>query len=159
MDVYSIDKGTDPVHCGRGTSTALVLSYEQMVSKARQLKALQFYVVIFDESHMLKDQKAKRTKVAMELARQATRRILLSGTPALSRPAELYSQAKLVDPGLFPSFMEFAQRYCEGKQGRFGYEAKGATNLEELGAVLQKALMLRWALFEFVFCWLRARGS
>ena len=46
----------------------------------------------------------------------ATRVILLSGTPALSRPLELYTQICAIEPGLFPTFHQFGIRYCAGQQ-------------------------------------------
>ena len=42
--------------------------------------------------------------------------ILLSGTPALSRPMELYTQICAIQPGLFPTFRLFGIRYCAGQQ-------------------------------------------
>jgi SWI/SNF-related matrix-associated actin-dependent regulator 1 of chromatin subfamily A len=75
----------------------------------------------------------------------ATRVLLLSGTPALSRPAELFNQIKAVSPDLFRNFVSFAVRYCDGRQGRFAFEAKGATNTEELAAILEKTIMIRFA--------------
>lgn len=49
--------------------------------------------------------------------RQAAKRvILLSGTPAMSRPAELYTQILAVRPTLFPRFHDFGVRYCCAKQ-------------------------------------------
>lgn len=42
--------------------------------------------------------------------------ILLSGTPAMSRPSELYTQILAVRPTLFPRFHEFGIRYCDAKQ-------------------------------------------
>ena len=53
---------------------------------------------------MLKDMKAKRTKSAIALAKKATRVIMLSGTPALSRPAELFSQIRIINDRLFTNF-------------------------------------------------------
>ena len=51
------------------------------------------------------------------LSLQAARRvILLSGTPAMSRPSELYTQVLAVRPTLFPRFHEFGLRYCNAKQ-------------------------------------------
>ena len=47
---------------------------------------------------------------------QARRVILLSGTPALSRPNELFAQVSAVDPQNFPKFHDFGVRYCEGKK-------------------------------------------
>ncbi|CAD5214209.1 unnamed protein product [Bursaphelenchus okinawaensis] len=142
-EVHVIEKGSDPIPVTRSTRTAIIMSYDQMAIRYKKLVEHKLYVVIFDESHMLKDQKAKRTKAALELARTCQRRILLSGTPALSRPVELYSQMRIIDFKLFPKFKDFAERYCDGKQGKYCYEARGATNLEELGAILEKSVMIR----------------
>ena len=49
---------------------------------------------------------------------KAYRVILLSGTPALSKPQELFPQISAVDKKLFPKFHEFGVRYCDGKQVR-----------------------------------------
>ena len=46
----------------------------------------------------------------------AKRALLLSGTPALSRPAELYTQVAAVDMSLNISFVDFGIRYCNGKK-------------------------------------------
>lgn len=81
--------------------------------------------------------------MATELGKKATRVILLSGTPALSRPIELLTQIQIVNPVIFPRFMEFAMRYCDGRQGRWNFEAKGATNTNELSAILEKTIMIR----------------
>ena len=42
--------------------------------------------------------------------------ILLSGTPAMSRPAELYTQILAVRPTFFPQFHTFGLRYCGAKR-------------------------------------------
>ena len=65
-----------------------------------------------DESHFIKDAKAQRTKAVVPLLKAARRAICLTGTPALSRPVELYSQVEALRPNVFPKFNEFAQRYC-----------------------------------------------
>uniref|UniRef100_A0A8R1DIZ3 SWI/SNF-related matrix-associated actin-dependent regulator of chromatin subfamily A-like protein 1 n=1 Tax=Caenorhabditis japonica TaxID=281687 RepID=A0A8R1DIZ3_CAEJA len=141
--IFIVDKGSDPLPDVRTSNTVAIMSYEQMVLKMDVLKREKYRTIIFDESHMLKDGKARRTKVATELSRIATHVILLSGTPALSRPAELFTQIRLIDHKLFTNFTEFAVRYCDGKQGRFCFEAKGCTNSEELAAIMFKRLMIR----------------
>ena len=60
-------------------------------------------MVILDEAHFIKDYKTARYKSSEKIARKAKRLILLSGTPALSRPIELYSQISLIAPKLFRS--------------------------------------------------------
>ena len=54
-----------------------------------------------DESHCLKNDKSARTKAAEPLMKSSRRLIMLSGTPALSRPMELYSQVSALQPRMF----------------------------------------------------------
>ena len=69
-----------------------------------------FFIIIIiiiicqDESHMLKNFKSARYKAASPLIKRAKRVILLSGTPALSRPCELYTQIKSVEPNFYPKW-------------------------------------------------------
>lgn len=55
-----------------------------------------------DESHFLKSSKSARTQAARKLLTNARRVLMLSGTPALSRPIELYPQISAINPKLFP---------------------------------------------------------
>lgn len=91
---------------------------------------------------MLKNFKTKSTIVAIRLAEQAKRVVLLTGTPALSRPSELYTQLQMIDPAFF-NFKEYSIRYCAGKQSKFGWDASGQSNLHELNVVLGRKFMIR----------------
>jgi hypothetical protein len=51
-----------------------------------------FSVVCLDESHFIKDGSAQRTKATVPLVREARRALLLTGTPALNKPKEVYQQ-------------------------------------------------------------------
>uniref|UniRef100_A0A8D8PLE3 SWI/SNF-related matrix-associated actin-dependent regulator of chromatin subfamily A-like protein 1 n=1 Tax=Cacopsylla melanoneura TaxID=428564 RepID=A0A8D8PLE3_9HEMI len=81
----------------------VITSYDLMSKISKQLKSIRFNIVIADESHFLKSTKANRTRVGVDLIKSARRCILLSGTPALSRPIELYSQINAIDPKFFPN--------------------------------------------------------
>ncbi|ALC40055.1 Marcal1 [Drosophila busckii] len=140
-----------PLHCIQvlansqiyfGDAKVLITSYNMMERYMDKLLQRKFGFVIFDESHTLKNSKAKCTTVAKRLTDQAKRVILLSGTPALSRPLELFTQLQLVD-SRFMNFMEFTSRYCDGKQNQFGWDANGQSNLEELRAILILKYMIR----------------
>jgi SWI/SNF-related matrix-associated actin-dependent regulator 1 of chromatin subfamily A len=134
------------------------MSYDLMSMRLDELRRNAFYALIFDECHMLKERTSKRTKAADNLAvttrqspvhvelffplqKRASRLLMLSGTPALSRPVELYSQIRMLDPRIFPNFKEYALRYCEGRQGRWGFEAKGQSNPLELKAVMNRIMI------------------
>jgi SWI/SNF-related matrix-associated actin-dependent regulator of chromatin subfamily A-like protein 1 len=81
-------------------------------------------VVIADESHSLKSGVSKRCKLLQPVLKKAKRCILLSGTPMLSKPIELYPQICCVAPKLFPNKREFCVRYCNGRDMPWGFEAK-----------------------------------
>ena len=76
----------------------------------------------------------------------ARRSILLTGTPALARPIELFTQAHALQPTIFKNRHSFAQRYCDRKQGPFGVDDTGASCLTELHLLLEVHFC--------VLCWL-----
>lgn len=104
-----------------------VLSYwKDVLIKARPA------VVIMDEAHFAKNHKAQRSKAAHEICKVIERVILLTGTPVTNRPAELFPLVNMVDPAGWPNFYRFAIRYCQGGRNQYGFDASGASNLEEL---------------------------
>lgn len=126
-----------------GDAKILIVSHDMLTRALDRLIERNFGVFIVDESHVLKNFKAKVTQAATELAKKAKRVILLSGTPALSRPSELYTQLSLLDKKFFGSFIEFSKRYCDGKTTHFGWDASGKSNLQELEVILSKKFMIR----------------
>ena len=59
-----------------------------------------FQTVICDESHYLKNLQAVRTTMVCPLIEKARHAILLSGTPCLNRPVELYAQVSALSDSL-----------------------------------------------------------
>jgi SWI/SNF-related matrix-associated actin-dependent regulator of chromatin subfamily A-like protein 1 len=90
----------------------VVISYTLIPLMIESLLPLNFNMVIADECHYLKNAKAARTKGAMLLLRQSVRAVLLSGTPALSRPMELFTQLNALDPVSWPCIKAFGRRYA-----------------------------------------------
>uniref|UniRef100_H2TQN7 SWI/SNF-related matrix-associated actin-dependent regulator of chromatin subfamily A-like protein 1 n=1 Tax=Takifugu rubripes TaxID=31033 RepID=H2TQN7_TAKRU len=120
-----------------------IISYDLLSRIEKQHSGSRFNVLIMDESHFLKNMKTARCKAALPLLKAAKRVILLSGTPAMSRPSELYTQILAVRPLLFPRFHEFGLRYCDAKQSTWGWDYSGSSNLGELKLLLEESLMLR----------------
>lgn len=120
-----------------------IVSYDLLNRMDKPQLANPFNVLIMDESHFLKNIKTARCKAALPLLKAAKRVILLSGTPAMSRPSELYTQILAVRPTLFPRFHEFGMRYCNAKQMTWGWDYSGSSNLGELKLLLEECLMLR----------------
>ncbi|GJP41572.1 hypothetical protein CLOM_g1231 [Closterium sp. NIES-68] len=136
--------GFNFVRCARNQPLSLqspfnIVSYD-LLDRLEQEPERPFKVVIADESHYLKNYKAKRTGLAVPRLQAATRAILLTGTPALSRPIDLFKQLEALLPRAYRKLGEYGKRYCQG--GRFG-EFTGSSNLEELHAVLSGTVMIR----------------
>uniref|UniRef100_A0A8C1R124 SWI/SNF-related matrix-associated actin-dependent regulator of chromatin subfamily A-like protein 1 n=1 Tax=Cyprinus carpio TaxID=7962 RepID=A0A8C1R124_CYPCA len=120
-----------------------IISYDLLNRMDKQQPSSPFSVIIMDESHFLKNMKTARCRAALPLLKTAKRVILLSGTPAMSRPAELYTQILAVRPSLFPRFHDFGTRYCDAKQLPWGWDYSGSSHLGELKLLLEETLMLR----------------
>nr|XP_033802534.1 SWI/SNF-related matrix-associated actin-dependent regulator of chromatin subfamily A-like protein 1 [Geotrypetes seraphini]XP_033802535.1 SWI/SNF-related matrix-associated actin-dependent regulator of chromatin subfamily A-like protein 1 [Geotrypetes seraphini]XP_033802537.1 SWI/SNF-related matrix-associated actin-dependent regulator of chromatin subfamily A-like protein 1 [Geotrypetes seraphini] len=119
-----------------------IISFDLLCKMDKQMIA-SFKVVIIDESHFLKNMKTARCKAAMPLLKAARRVILLSGTPAMSRPSELYTQITAVRPSFFPRYQDFGLRYCNAKKMPWGWDYSGSDNLNELKLLLEESLMIR----------------
>ena len=124
-------------------ASVYILSYDLVPRMRRALEALRPQAIICDESQCLKSRAALRTKAMLPLLKAARRAVLLSGTPALSRPVELFTQLHALDAAAFPLFKAFAQRYCDAKQGRYGLDASGCSHLSELHTMLFATVGLR----------------
>jgi len=127
------------------TSRISIISYALMNNPSirTQCEAARFKIVIADESHYVKDAKAKRTQALLPVLRRAKRCVLLSGTPALNRPKDLFTQLDALKPGGVGSFNDFAKRYCDAKKKPWGWDVGGGRNLLELHQVLKKNYMHR----------------
>eukprot|EP00922_Rhytidocystis_sp_ex-Travisia-forbesii_P017263 GHVS01025774.1.p1 GENE.GHVS01025774.1~~GHVS01025774.1.p1 ORF type:complete len:553 (+),score=40.24 GHVS01025774.1:960-2618(+) len=121
----------------------VIISYELLAKNVNFQRV--YKVIICDESHYLKNGGAKRTQVICPMLKKARRAILLSGTPALNKPAELYHQLSALLPDFCASYDDFAGRYCEHEMNRFSHrmEYMGHKHAGELYAFLKTAVMIR----------------
>ena len=128
------------------TSLVTIVSYGMFTSKsavAELLKKQKFKVVVLDESHYIKSQTALRTKMISPIIKSSTYCALLSGTPALAKPVELFPQVCNLRPELFSNWRAFTQRYCAPKLMPWGMDYNGSSNLDELHGELRKFMVRR----------------
>ena len=91
--------------------------------------------MVCDESHYLKNSKAKRTEATLEVAKQSHAALCLSGTAITNRPNEFFTTLNLVRPNEFNSFLTYeGKRYCDGYHTGWGYWdcSTGSSNSGEL---------------------------
>lgn len=125
----------------------LILNYELVDKHLKELNALKFDILICDEAHAIKSfrgfrssQGARRSKAVHRL--DAKRVFLLTGSPMLNRPDELWSLLHRIAPGEFPSYYGFVSRFCVFG----GFKDKqivGVKNEDELNGVLQTYMVRR----------------
>lgn len=87
----------------------LIVNYEQVAAHLADLNALGFDIVILDEAHAIKSHTSKRTKAVQSL--KSGRFFLLTGSPLLNRPDELWSLLHRIAPAAFPKYWAFVSRY------------------------------------------------
>ena len=97
----------------------------------------QFKCIIVDESHMLKNKNSKRTKCLMPLLKSAARVIMLSGTPAMAKPEELFPQLNALGEnfGWWNDENEFKAKYVKDKYSD--------PSFAELHTLLTSTVMIR----------------
>jgi len=140
----------------------VIMSYDKLRQPElfTRLMARRFGVVILDESQMIKNSTAGRTKLALKVCQAARHRILLSGTP-MQKTTELFTQIRAIDSTIFPVFFPyrvrdafaegkfyFASRYCDPKMtrikgSRFVPTFDGCSRQWELNALLVRRVMVR----------------
>lgn len=130
----------------------VIISYDLASLHINRLRAVNWAFFIADESHMIKNKDAKRTKMLQPMLQRIPYRLLLSGTPALSKPEELWTQVRTLRPELFPNYRAYTTRYCEGHElplwrggsRRNVWVAEGCSNPIELYFILTNGgLMIR----------------
>lgn len=116
-----------------------VINYE-LVFRREELANLQDFTLLLDESSMIQNDKAKRTKAILKL--NATNVILLSGTPVGGKYENLYSQLKLL--GWKITKKEFWNNYINYEMVQYGGpfspmipKIKGYKNVDELKKMLK----------------------
>ena len=125
-------------------NTVVIINYD-LLSKREELKNLEDFTLILDESSYIKNEKAQRSKFILSMKPKNI--ILLSGTPTGGKYEELYSQIKLLGWNItktqyWNEYIEFMTFKDGGRQFKkiLGYKNtnKLKEKLREHGAVFMK---------------------
>lgn len=119
-----------------------IINYDILSKHIDNIINLDPKILVLDESHYIKNVKAQRTKAVIKISENIPHRILLTGTPILNRPAELFQQLNIIDPLTYNNFFKYGSRYCGAYRTQYGWDFSGASNKEELNEKL-KSLMIR----------------
>uniref|UniRef100_A0A0G4FCQ1 Helicase ATP-binding domain-containing protein n=1 Tax=Chromera velia CCMP2878 TaxID=1169474 RepID=A0A0G4FCQ1_9ALVE len=108
-----------------------------------------FRTVIIDESHKMRSvygkPDSKLTQAVAELARKARHCVMLSGTPSVVKPFDMFAQMDTLRPGMLSTCKDrFASEYCDMKTTSFGHwQPSTCSRSWELHLLLKSAVMIR----------------
>lgn len=109
-----------------------IINYEATWRIIDELLKWDADMVIADESQRIKTPGAKQSKAMHRLGKKAKYKLILTGTPVLNSPLDVFSQYKFLDDSIFgTSFYAFRNRYAI-MGGYGGYEVIDYKNLDEL---------------------------
>lgn len=125
----------------------VVINYDIVAAWEEELRRHVWDLMVLDEAHYVKDPKAKRTRAILgPKARNpipARKRVALTGTPIVNRPVELWPILAWLDYRAWGNFWAYAKRYCNAHYNGYGWDFRGASNLEELRARLRPYMLRR----------------
>ena len=75
---------------------ATIVTYTTAQLYQSEIIKIGYQCIVADESHQMKTPFSKRTQAAQALSARAHRRVLLSGTPSLGSPFDLYGQLRFL---------------------------------------------------------------
>lgn len=145
----------------QGDWWAYVTSYEKAwgADHAR-IMAQEWDVLIVDEAHYAKDPTSKRTRALYgkncaagedSIVSRAAQVWLLTGTPMLNHPGELFPHLRALAPekimtrnGRMPmTYSMFMQAFCEMRHNGFGLKPVGSKREAELNQILEGFMLRR----------------
>ncbi len=122
-------KRVELLQSAEGMPKILVTNYESLLMPDlyKELQEYGLEGIVLDESHKIKNYKAKRTKAVVALCEGTRFRYILTGTPVLNSPEDLFAQFLALDQGrtFGKRFYAFQAEYFYNKnasmQGRANY--------------------------------------
>lgn len=121
--------------------------YKQLIARGQ---ATGFDVMVCDEAHYLKSLTAKRTKRVLGVSsfmKHAKYKWMLTGTPVLNRPSEIYPILCTLAPEViapYTTWADFGKYFCKGEQDQYGaWDMSGSSHIPELTTRMEGFLLRR----------------
>ena len=132
----------------------VVINYDILAKHTTWIHNTKWDVLVVDECHYLKNPKARRTQQVVGKWDSVNRcwatppisadhKLMLTGTPIVNRPIELWPVLHYLDGANWHNFMGFAKSYCNAFHNGYGWDFTGASNLDDLQRKLRGTLMVR----------------
>lgn len=121
----------------------LITNYDRAVIEADKL--LIANLVIIDEAHKLRNRKTEMTKKITKIALKSKYLFLLTATPTVNGPEDVWTLLKMLDKARWGSFWGFIFRFCEVSDTGYGLKIDGLRDSEApaMEAVLRPYILRR----------------
>ena len=153
-EIYVVESGKEKTI--PASAVWIIINYDMLEKYKEQLINLRDagYIdcAIPDEAHYIKGAKTRRAKATLEIIDGMEYVFMLTGTPLMNRPAELFNLLKGIQHPLGKARTTYTKRYCGaflktipmrgGRVIRFMDES-GATHLEELREFTRDSILRR----------------
>lgn len=114
--VVSIVESTRKVNLN---ADVIIINYDIIKQLEIALAEVGAKAIVFDEAHLLKEplpSTTHRAAIATRLAHYIRRSILLTGTPIMNRPHEMWRLLHIAHKQEWPSYEAFCDRYCKAQE-------------------------------------------
>jgi SNF2 family DNA or RNA helicase len=131
----------------------IICNYEALGNYRDQIDGTAWDILICDEAHVLKNAKAakciqifgggakgkERIKAIV-----AKKRVLLTGTPILNHPLDMFVMIEAFGIKEFGNYIRFIKRYCAAVMTPWGHwDTSGVDHLDEFQEILRSTFMIR----------------
>ncbi len=110
-----------------GPDEAKIMKWVELINIAK------FDRIIYDEAHYMKNMDTLRSRGGRAL--KAEKVMLLTGTPIVNKPGEIFPILNIIDPITFSDYPSFVRQ--------FTYDGKNPKNLPQLHALLKRYMIRR----------------
>lgn len=126
-------------------SDYIIINYEALKKWKDLLFTVKRQFVACDEAHKLKNPKAQRSQISLALCDACDYRTLITGSPIVNRPQELWNLLQILDPSYWRNWWDYVTTYCGAQKDRWTGLLTYSTprNSIKLQYDLRKTVMLR----------------
>lgn len=123
----------------------LITNYHNFLRDTDQIAKSNYDAIVIDEVHTLKAKKGKMNNNICTVT-QGKKVILLSGTPVMSKPEDIFGIVQLATPNYFGTYKNFERNFLVTQPSMYGYHMKeviGVHNINELQELIGRFMIRR----------------
>lgn len=124
-------------------SSSYIINWDILHYWQDELASTGFECLIGDEAQAIGNPDSKRALAFRHLSAVIPECIVMSGTPARSKPAQFWTMMSCVEPQMFPNYKAYLWRYTNVKSTPWGISFDGARNVQELHSKLVSVMLRR----------------